>query len=80
MAVGYFSLGPDAEAMAERTLRRYYGSSPYVDRVVGGTLTTDLAVRDTLSAFESLGCDELILFPCNPDPDQVDRLAAAVRA
>jgi hypothetical protein len=25
--------------------------------------------------FAEAGCDELILFPCSPDLDQVDRLA-----
>jgi hypothetical protein len=36
------------------------------------------AVRERVRAFEEAGCDELILFPASPDPEKVDRLAAAV--
>ena len=35
-------------------------------------------VRERIRQFEEAGADELILFPASPDPDQVDRLAAAV--
>jgi len=30
-----------------------------------------------MQAFEQVGCDELILFPSSPDPEQVDLLAEA---
>ena len=30
-------------------------------------------------AFAAAGCDELIFFPCDPDPEQVDLLADALR-
>jgi len=36
-------------------------------------------VRAELTAFAAAGCDELILFPCSADPDQVDLLAGAAR-
>jgi hypothetical protein len=35
-------------------------------------------VRARVQAFAEAGCDELILFPGNPDPDQVDLLADAL--
>jgi hypothetical protein len=31
-----------------------------------------------VNAFSEAGCDELILFPSNPDADQVDLLAEAL--
>jgi hypothetical protein len=31
-----------------------------------------------VAAFKDAGCDELILFPCNPDVAQVDLVAEAV--
>ncbi len=34
-------------------------------------------VRGYIQAFEQGGCDELILFPSSPDPDQVGLLAEA---
>jgi hypothetical protein len=35
-------------------------------------------VKGYISAYESAGCDELILFPCSSDPAQVGLLAEAV--
>lgn len=32
-------------------------------------------IETYLQAFEAVGCDELFLFPCSPDPEQVDLLA-----
>ena len=34
------------------------------------------AVRERVTAFEAVECDELILIPASNDPDQVDKLAA----
>ena len=34
-------------------------------------------VRGYLAAFAAAGCDELILFPCSNDPEQVELLAEA---
>ena len=36
-------------------------------------------VRENVEAFAAAGCDELIFFPCDPDPEQVDLLADALR-
>ena len=35
-------------------------------------------VRAYAQGFEAAGCDELIFFPCDPDPGQVDLLAEAL--
>ena len=76
-ALGYFALGPDASGLASAYLRDYYAFIPdYVDFIVGGALTSDEAVRAAIAEFSDAGCDELILFPCSPDPDQLHRLAA----
>jgi hypothetical protein len=34
-------------------------------------------VRQYIQVFSDAGCDELVLFPCSPDPEQVDLLADA---
>ena len=44
--------------------------------IVGGALTSDEAVRAAMAEFSEAGCDELILFPCSPVPDQLHQLAA----
>jgi len=45
--------------------------------IVGAAAKDADAVQEYLSAYESAGCDELILFPSSSDPDQVDLLADA---
>ncbi|HWM07575.1 MAG TPA: LLM class flavin-dependent oxidoreductase [Actinophytocola sp.] len=75
-ALGYYALGPDAESLASRYLGDYYAFlGDYADRIAAGALTTEAAVRDTITQFAETGCDELILFPCSPDLDQLRRLA-----
>lgn len=77
-AIGYVSLGDDAEEHARRYLGDYYGFvGDYVDRIVGSALTTQQKVADTVAAFAAAGCDELILFPCDPDAGQVALIADA---
>jgi hypothetical protein len=43
--------------------------------VVEGALTDEAAVRQAITEFADAGCDELVLFPCSPDVDQLNRLA-----
>jgi hypothetical protein len=74
-SLAYYALGPDAESLAESYLRDYYGFlGDYAANVVAGALTTEAAIRETVRQFGEAGCDELILFPCSADPDQLRRL------
>ena len=79
MALTYFSLGPDAEKNAQASLGSYYaymgeeGSA----MIVANAVKDADAVKAVISSFESKGCDELILFPSSPDPEQVTLLADA---
>jgi hypothetical protein len=43
--------------------------------IVEGALKTEAAVHQTITGFADAGCDELVLFPCSPDVDQLRRLA-----
>lgn len=80
MALAYFALGPDARRSADEYLRDYYAFvGPYAETIASSALVDADAVRGALTAFGQAGCDELILFPCNPEPAQVDLLADAVR-
>jgi hypothetical protein len=38
-------------------------------------MTSEAGVREQVAAFADAGCDELILFPCSPDVEQLRRLA-----
>ena len=35
-------------------------------------------VKQYVAGFKAAGCDELVMFPCSPDPGQVDLLADVI--
>jgi alkanesulfonate monooxygenase SsuD/methylene tetrahydromethanopterin reductase-like flavin-dependent oxidoreductase (luciferase family) len=71
------ALGPEAVGLREGFLRWYYGAAPFVDQLVANTPTSPEGLRDAVAAHEAAGCDELLLFPCAADLDQLDHLASA---
>jgi alkanesulfonate monooxygenase SsuD/methylene tetrahydromethanopterin reductase-like flavin-dependent oxidoreductase (luciferase family) len=78
VAIAYVSLGDDAEAHARRYLSDYYSfAGDFAGRIVASALTSPQKVADTVAAFTDAGCDELILFPCDPDLAQVSLIAEA---
>ncbi|MEU4286820.1 LLM class flavin-dependent oxidoreductase [Kribbella sp. NPDC026596] len=78
VSIGYVSLGEDATQHAEQYLGNYYAfAGDYVSRIMAGALTTPQQVSDTVAGFTAAGCDELILFPCNPDLQQITLIATA---
>src|SRR4051794_28187904 len=79
MSLGYFALGDRAGDAAQSYLRDYYAFvGEYAGAVADGALTDPAAVKEAIEAFAAAGCDELVLFPCDPDPAQVDLLADAI--
>ena len=79
MALGYYSLGPDAQANAEAYLKHYYAflGDELAGMIAGSAAKDAPTIQQYLSAFQDVGVDEFILFPCSPEPDQVDLLAKA---
>jgi alkanesulfonate monooxygenase SsuD/methylene tetrahydromethanopterin reductase-like flavin-dependent oxidoreductase (luciferase family) len=78
MALAYFALGPDAEQAAGSYLRDYYAwLGPYADAIASSAATDADTVKQYVDAFADAGCGELVIFPSNPDPGQVDLLADA---
>ena len=80
LALAYFALGANAEQAAERYLRDYYAflGDEIAGMIAGSAATDEETVKQYVSAFAGAGCDELILFPCDPDAGQVDLLADAI--
>ena len=75
-SLAYFSLGPDAQASAERNIGHYYEFlGDYQSRIVESVATTPELVNAYIQAFERAGCDELIFFPGSKHLHQVDELA-----
>jgi alkanesulfonate monooxygenase SsuD/methylene tetrahydromethanopterin reductase-like flavin-dependent oxidoreductase (luciferase family) len=80
-ALVYFALGPDAQKLAESYLYDYYAFlGDYAARVAASALTSAEALRKTVAEFTEAGCDELLLFPCSPELDQLLRLTEVTQA
>ncbi len=78
--LAYFSLGPDAQKNADWYLRDYYGwlGDEVSGYIAQGAALDESAVAQRVATHEEVGSDELILFPCSSDPEQVDLLAQVV--
>jgi alkanesulfonate monooxygenase SsuD/methylene tetrahydromethanopterin reductase-like flavin-dependent oxidoreductase (luciferase family) len=79
MGLAYFALGDDADQAADRYLHDYYAFLGDTADMIADSAATDAEmVKRYVQGFGDAGCDELVLFPCNPDPGQVDLLADAI--
>jgi alkanesulfonate monooxygenase SsuD/methylene tetrahydromethanopterin reductase-like flavin-dependent oxidoreductase (luciferase family) len=79
MALGYFALGDRAEQAADGYLRDYYAFlGEYAGMIADSAAKDAGTVKQYVQGFSDAGCDELVLFPCDPDPGQVDLLAEAI--
>ena len=80
LALGYFSLGPDARAHAESYITDYYGFlGPYASQFAASVPVEPGALADIGAAYDDVGCDELVLFPCSTGLEQVELLAEVFR-
>jgi alkanesulfonate monooxygenase SsuD/methylene tetrahydromethanopterin reductase-like flavin-dependent oxidoreductase (luciferase family) len=79
MSLAYFSLGDRAEEAANQYLRDYYAwIGEYAGMIADSAAKDAATVKQYVEGFAAAGCDELVMFPCDPDPEQVDLLADAV--
>ena len=79
VALAYYSLGEEHTETSLRNLRSYYGFlGDWAEGIASGAPRTPETVRQTATAFEEAGVDELIFDPTVPDLDQIDRLAEVV--
>lgn len=78
-ALGYFALGDTGEADANAYLTDYYSwlGEETAGYIAGSAAKDAETVQGYIQGFTAVGCDELILFPSNGSPDQVDLLADA---
>ncbi len=80
MGLTYFALGDNAERDAAAYLGDYYAwlGEEVAGMIAAGAIKDADTARAYIEGFDAAGCDELIVFPCSSDPDQVDLLADAV--
>lgn len=78
-ALAYFALGDGAREAADAYLRHYYEwLGEYADLIASSAAVDAETVKQYVAGFAGAGCDELVMFPSDPDPGQVDLLADAV--
>lgn len=74
----YFSLGEDADAVADDYIRHYYGDD-YSAAARADTLTTTERLGAELAALRTAGSTDVLLYPASAGLDQVGLLAEALR-
>lgn len=70
----YFSLGGDAARTADAYIEHYCGAD-YLEVARADTLTTDERIHAELARLARAGCDDVVLFPCSGDLEQIRILA-----
>jgi len=70
----YFSLGDDADAIADEYIRHYYGDA-FFAAARADTLTTTEHLRAELSALQAAGTTDVVLYPASRELEQVGLLA-----
>src|SRR6266487_3230271 len=76
----YYALGPDAKERASAYLRNYYTwLGPMVEMMISNLPMTIDAIKQRIQAYADIGADEVIIWPCTPDLEQLDQLAELVR-
>ncbi len=75
----YYGLGPDAAAGVAQTIRHYYSfMEARAEALVASIPTTAAAVQEAIQALAAIGLDELVLWPCIADIEQLHRLAEVI--
>lgn len=75
----YCGIGPNAAEKSAPYIRSYYGfMGPRVEDMIKNLPVTAEAIENLMKGFTDIGMDELILWPCIAELEQVDRLAELV--
>jgi alkanesulfonate monooxygenase SsuD/methylene tetrahydromethanopterin reductase-like flavin-dependent oxidoreductase (luciferase family) len=74
----YFSLGRDADSVADDYIRHYYGDE-YFPAARADTLTSPEQVARELERLAEVGVTDLVLYPSSAEMDQIQLLAEAIQ-
>jgi alkanesulfonate monooxygenase SsuD/methylene tetrahydromethanopterin reductase-like flavin-dependent oxidoreductase (luciferase family) len=79
VGAAYYALGPNAAEGAQRYIVDYYGyMGPVAEQMANAVPSSPDAVRAAIQSFADAGTDELMLWPCIAELDQVSQLADLV--
>ncbi len=78
----YYALGPDASEGIASYISHYYSfmGTTMVSQMIQAFPSTPDAVRTIIKGFNDIGADELMLWPCIPELDQIQHLADVVNS
>jgi alkanesulfonate monooxygenase SsuD/methylene tetrahydromethanopterin reductase-like flavin-dependent oxidoreductase (luciferase family) len=80
VCTAYFALGQGALTRGGAYLKKYYAyMGPRAELIVQRMVSTPEDLRSTRDQYVAIGADELILWPCVADLDQLDLLVDALR-
>lgn len=75
----YYGLGPGASEGISAYIGNYYAfMGPMAGQMAKTTPASPEAIKGAIQAFANIGADEVILWPCIPNLDQVDRVAELI--
>jgi alkanesulfonate monooxygenase SsuD/methylene tetrahydromethanopterin reductase-like flavin-dependent oxidoreductase (luciferase family) len=72
----YFALGNNATERGGPYLRSYYGG--FAERLLKGLQISSDQLKETLSAYNEIGADEVMLWPTIPEMEQLELLSKAL--
>ena len=76
----YYGLGPNAPEGISAYIGNYYSfMGPMAQQMAKTVPASPEAIKGAIQGFANIGADEVILWPCIPNLEQVDRLAELVR-
>ncbi len=79
-AIAYYGLGAQATEGIEKYITHYYSFlGPAAQQMAKNVPSSPEAVRSLIQAFSDLGLDEVLIGPCIPELDQIDRLADVIK-
>lgn len=75
----YYGLGPDARERAGAYIRDYYAfMGPRADYMANNIPISSQAVKEIIQAYSDTGMDELVLWPCIAELNQLEMLAELI--
>ncbi|CAM3691293.1 LLM class flavin-dependent oxidoreductase [Kibdelosporangium persicum] len=75
-ALTYVALGADRKKTGGEYLLDYYSyMGEKAQFLASGVIADEDRLRDTIDGYAEAGCDELLLFPCTADVEQLDLIA-----
>ena len=75
----YYALGSDAKERAGAYLRNYYVMlGPMVETMINNLPLTIDEIKARIQAYKDIGADEVIIWPCTTDLEQIDQLADSI--